>query len=222
MSDLDSTLNIKNAVSPTKCLFKLNQEIAIKSTKISDKFMITKINSIMEKTEYDIAIHNLRSLKNEHERLLTRIVGVTDVILSEQLQEECVDLEANISIAETKICDIEKKDLCSLFDEIKNEHIQFYKTQWILADPILCLEKTNNIQLFDVLKKHRLRIPSNMNQRRELCLIANELDYRITLLDYEGFQIDHIGKGTFNLYLHCNCFHRFDQTEFDSAMYHIN
>ena len=125
MSDLDSTLNIKNAVSSTRCLF--GSDKTKQSTKISDKFMINKSNSIMEKTEYDIAIHNLRSLKNEHERLLTRIVGVTDMVLSEQLQEECIDLEANISIAETKICDIEKKDLCSLFDEIKNEHTQFYK-----------------------------------------------------------------------------------------------
>lgn len=167
---------------------------------------------------YKILCEQLYKLEREHENLLLRIVGVTDYILLEQLQQDCINIENAILVTKASCKELEQVMLLKILEDIKNSHMQFYSKQFKISDPITCLEKTNNITLRDFIKNKRLRLPENIKQKRELCIIANELNKKIVLLDYESSIIDYIGKGIEEIKLYCKCFSRFNQ-EPEDTMY---
>jgi hypothetical protein len=97
-------------------------------------------------------------------------------------------------------------------EKTKKELRECYEKQFIKSDIITCIEKTNNINLQDIIKKLRLRNPADITQRKELCILLNSIDKNLTLLDYEGIYIDNIGKGSTELKLYCGCFTRFNES----------
>jgi hypothetical protein len=166
--------------------------------------------------EYKTLCDQLSKLEKELENLLLRIVGVTDYILLEQLQQDCIDIENTILVTKASCKELEQVIALKISEDIKNSHIEFYSKQFKISDPITCLEKTNNITLRDFIKNKRLRLPENITQKRELCIIANDLNKKIVLLDYEGNIIDYIGKGIDEIKLYCKCFLRFNQEPADT------
>jgi hypothetical protein len=104
-----------------------------------------------------------------------------------------------------------------IFMSFAEEHTQFYKAQFTKSDIVTCLEKTNSIEIKQLASKHRMRLPTSLAQKRELCLIADMLNKKIILLDYEGYYLDSIGRGASDMYLYCLCFSRFDEDITDST-----
>ena len=99
-----------------------------------------------------------------------------------------------------------------LMEKTKKELKEFYEKQFIKSDIITCIEKTNNMNLQDIIKKLRLRKPLDITQRKELCILLNSIDKKLILLDYEGSYIDTIGKGSTELKIYCGCFIKFNES----------
>lgn len=162
--------------------------------------------------EYNKLKNKLYKLEKEHENLLLRIVGVTDSLLRDQLRQDFIDVENNIKELNLEINNIKQIVMIEIAEDIKQDHLLFYNNQFVNDDPITCIEKTNNICLREIIIKKRMRIPPDITYRREVCLIANEINKKIVLLDYESNVIDYIGKGDGEIKLYCSCFLRFNQT----------
>lgn len=136
----------------------------------------------------------LNKLHNMHSALICRISGISDYILQEQLSTECVSLEEQLSIAQARFNEAERLLVDTLISDWYGDYLEFYRVQFIESDPITCMEKTNNINIVSDINKHRLRIPTSLKNRREICLISSFLKKKIILLDYEGKEIDSIGS----------------------------
>ena len=134
----------------------------------------------------------LDKLYQQQNDLVQRIAGLTDYILKEQVQEEFVMLEEKIAKIREQV---ETRSLHEKLVEICKEHVAYYKTQFILEkNMVTAIEKTNNIDLTLLLNKHRLRIPKGLNNRRDLCIMANALKKVVVVKDLEGIIIDQIGN----------------------------
>ncbi len=216
--EYDNDLPIVGFNNTTQNSTTQNNTTQNNTTQTYSKEITNENNLTNEEKEYEMLNRRLINLKNEHENLLIRIVGVSDELLRDQLQTDCMMLEDAISLLLTNIKDAEYNIMCGIIYAIKIDHISFYQQQFIESDPITCVEKTNNINIISEIKKRRMRIPTSLSQKRELCIIANEMNIKIILVDYEGFYLDYIGKGTSMIKLICNCFKRFKQDP-TSAVY---
>ena len=190
----------------------------------------------------------LSKLRAEHEALLMRFVGVSDPLLKEQLGDDLVNLENEISILEVSIMAAEQEiskiedeqdteiipdithdewnagpiddtnswataeELKMHADTLKKDLREFYEKQFIPADIITCIEKTNNIDLHSIIKKMRIRPPADLTQRKELCVLLDAINRQLIVLDYEGVIIETIGKDAPPIKLYCGCFTRFDES----------
>lgn len=179
----------------------------------------------------------LNKLFDKHKALIIRIACVTDNVLREQLQEECVELENSIHILESQL-DAEKLELKRLEKEHKQrtfdatvcnivkEHKDYYNTQFVKEnDLIYAVEITNNIRnLTQKLSKHRLRRPMSLKQRRELYVVASTLKWCIEICDMEGYVVDEISptvEYTSKIKIYINVFSRWGDYNSDTAMCEI-
>jgi hypothetical protein len=153
--------------------------------------------------------NKLAKLNDDLNNLMSRIAGVTDDVLKEQLSEDFINLDTQISMTKIMIEDTTNQYTSLLFERHTAEHRSFYADQFVNTDIITCLEKTNNVEIRNSIKKLRLRPPATLKQKRELCLIANAFNVTIHLVDYEGLYLDYIGKGSNIWLLYCNIFSRF-------------
>jgi hypothetical protein len=171
------------------------------------------------------------ALQEKYKNLIIRISGVTDDVLKEQLQEECVMLEERIQIEASKIqatVDAIKQVEIQKFEEFLltfvSDHKEFYRTQFIKEeDLVLALEITNNKRnLSNMFKQNRLRAPTKLSQRKELLYIANTLNWFITVCDMESLPVDTIGvkkDDSINIKIYVDAFSRWD--EYDHTTHQI-
>ena len=132
-------------------------------------------------------------ITTKHNDLLCRISGVTDTILQEQLSEEYIILDEQVSVVQAKFNEAEKLLIDVLISDWYAEYLEFYRNQFTTDELITCIEKTNNIKLSDELKRLRIRIPKSIDSKRELYIIASSLNKKISILSYDGYEIDYIG-----------------------------
>lgn len=119
----------------------------------------------------------LKKLYEKHEVLLSRIVGVSDQLLSEQLREE-------YHLLENEIKRMEKSALDDIFIEMKTDLINYYKEQ-----------KKSTSKLTDIISvPERYRLPKNLNDRRSFVILADILHKNIRFVDLENITIDCIDK----------------------------
>jgi hypothetical protein len=224
----------------------------------------------------------LSKLRSEHEALLMRFVGVSDPLLKEQLGDDLVNLENEISILEVTIKQSEREEeqkkqlereeeqkkqlereeeqkkqrdqeereteiipdithdewdnkeqtdndksddlnwttaeeIKLQADKLKKDLYNFYEKQFIPADIITCIEKTNNVDLRSIIKKMRIRIPADLTQRKELCNLLDAINKQLIVLDYESVIIDTIGKEAPPIKIYCNCFTRFGEISYNTV-----
>ena len=101
-------------------------------------------------------------------------------------------------------------------DKLKKDLYDFYEKQFIRADMITCIEKTNNVDLRSIIKKMRIRAPVDLTQRKELCILLDAINKQLIVLDYEGVIIDTIGKEATTIKIYCNCFTRFGELSYNT------
>ena len=135
----------------------------------------------------------LERVNETHNNLICRISGITDIVLQEQLSEEYLMIEEQLSVAQAKFNEAERLLIESLFSDWYGDYLEFYRNQFVNEEPIKCIEKTNNVSILDLATKMRLRIPTSMKNRRELHLIATTLKKKIKILSCDGLEIDNIG-----------------------------
>lgn len=138
-------------------------------------------------------MQELTEVKQLHDTLICRISGVSDLVLREQLSDEYMNLEEKLSILQAKYDEAEKLYIDYIVSEWYDEFVSFYKNQYIEDTMITCMEKTNKIQLTEFLNKNRMRIPTSLKNKRELCMIANTIKKKINIVDFTGVVLDTIG-----------------------------
>jgi len=131
-------------------------------------------------------IDRYNKLNQKFNDLIYRIVGVTDIVLKEQLQEEYKEIEKKIKDIETDII-AEKCNMMIM------EYKIFYQQQYVIADnALVALEKTNKKNGLDQLfQKYRLRNPITFKWQL-LMHIASALQITIVVKDYENRTLDYI------------------------------
>ena len=150
--------------------------------------------------------NELKKMQNEHDNIIMRIVGVSDETLKEQLGIDYVNLANKMNLTEAILNNARSEFLAA---KLNQEHDSYYINMFNDADPITCLEKTNEINIREILQKKKIREPKSIEQKRELCFIANDLNSKIILIDHESNFIDYIGKGERELKLYCRCFKKY-------------
>jgi hypothetical protein len=174
---------------------------------------MTDINKCYETNPYTDLVADVSKLYidvyNKHNDLLIRIVGVTDDILREQLQDEYLMYHKTISDTELQVKEAYKK------------YIRHVSNEWLdeLRAMYLCgLEETNFMEVMKCInleaecKRLRFRPITSFDQRRELVLLLNELDFSIKVIDLESIVIENIGKGKKLITVKQPCFSRLNET----------
>jgi phosphoribulokinase len=145
----------------------------------------------------------------EYNNLLMRIVGVTDSVLKEQLVYDYESISNRLAVQQAILTSAEADYLNSIVSNWYTDYMNFYRKQFVPADLIYCIEKTNKLPIGSLavaISKQRLRMPTDLNCKRELCMLANTLNKKIKVLGIDGEVIDEIGRGvdTWLLYTDVN------------------
>jgi hypothetical protein len=133
------------------------------------------------------------NLEAKHTKLLIDIVSITDVVRQEQITEAYTELLDDMQLAKINLQNAESNYILFITGIWYEEYKQFHSRNFIKADPITCLEKTNNILIHDTLIKNRLRIPNKLDKRK-LYLAVDIFDKKIDLLNLDSSWFDVIGK----------------------------
>jgi hypothetical protein len=161
----------------------------------------------------------LAKLNEDHNNLLMRIVGVTDDVLREQLGEEYVIISDKLNTQQALVTSTEAEYIAMLTLEWWSEYIDFYQRQGKQDSLLRCIEKTNHLEnssLVEELKMYRLREPTSLKHKRELCIVANTLNKKIKVMGLgDTDEIDTIGKGDDEWLLYTD---RFGSTVYPMAL----
>lgn len=147
------------------------------------------------KEEYELAYTNYSKLFEAHTTALIQAISVSDEVSKEIFQEVYLDVESKLQMAEANYKSLEPQLLAVIADELFAEYLNFYANQFIecsIEDAFL----TNNLDLQGLTKKYRMRPITSLEQKRELCILMNEMRIQLKLIDYEGRLVDTIGKFT--------------------------
>jgi hypothetical protein len=141
------------------------------------------------------------------QELIIRIASVSDNILREQLREEYVLLK-------TVLDDNNSKYLNKQLAYTSNEHKELYRKQFIdeydIVDALVITNKKRNI--YQLFKKHRIRQPKTIQERRLLLHLTDVLKANIDVKDMEGYIVDTIGRNDTSIndiMVYVNHFERF-------------
>ncbi len=134
-------------------------------------------------------------LMKNHDALLIRIVGVTDPILKSSLEDEYVELCEKIEKLNAACKDASYRSLLTQCEEYLNELTDFYACQFVECD-LTAAFRLQGLDLPELVSKFRMRTIKSLEQKRELCILMNELRRPLYLVDYEGRAYDTIGKFT--------------------------
>lgn len=147
----------------------------------------------------------LNKLYAEKDALIVRIAGITDSVLQEQCREEYQELDE-------KIAKVEDLYMREMFKLMASDHYNFYNSQFSKVDNLLdAIDKTNGTNLREIIKQKRLRTPINLNDRRLLALLANEIKKKIVIFDMENITLDEIGIFDETLRLYVPIISRWDK-----------
>ena len=149
------------------------------------------------KEEYELAYTKYSKLLEEHNTALIQAISVSDEVSKEIFQEAYLDVQSKLQIAEAHYKSLEPQLLAEIADELFAEYLSFYANQFIECS-IEHAFLTNNLDLQGLTKKYRMRPITSLEQKRELCILMNEIHIQLKLIDYEGRLIDMIGKFTNN------------------------
>ena len=125
--------------------------------------------------------------------LLIKIVSVTDEVLKQQLQEEYLCILAELNKINLNRIVLEREYLSSFTASLFLEFTEFYNNHFeptTLFDTLM----HNGIDLLALEKKYKWRPIRSIQQKRELCLLMNDLKRQIKIVDYCSNTIDVIGK----------------------------
>jgi len=145
--------------------------------------------------EYELAYTKYSKLLDEHNTTLIQAISVSDEVSKEIFQEAYLDVQNKLQIAEAYYKSLEPQLLAEIADGLFAEYLSFYASQFIecsIEDAFL----TNNLDLQELTKKYRMRPITSLKQKRELCILMNEMRIQLKLIDYEGKLVDTIGKST--------------------------
>lgn len=161
--------------------------------------------------QYDVNVQKHKKIQDEHDSLLVRTISVTDDVLREQLREEYLGASEQLALSEVELNFLETQIRNELLNALVIDFKEFYIEQFKIVDFVTAINTINNIDMGTIASKNRLRLPTSLKQQRELSIFANALNYKFVIMDYEGFVVDEIGKGSEPLYLYSLCFSRFHE-----------
>ena len=143
--------------------------------------------------EYCHVVERYNNKVQEQNNLLIKIVSVTDYIVKQQLQEEYAGISEELDNIEVYKKELEPKYIKYISDALLDDFTKFYSRNFKEISLIEAFA-TYNINLVDLEKKYKLRPIRNLNQKRELCLLMNDIKRQIKIVDYCNTTIDIIGK----------------------------
>lgn len=146
----------------------------------------------------------LNDLIAEHNTLICRISGVSDVVLKEQLSEEYIMLDDKISVAQARFNEAEKLLTDSLISDWYGDHLEFYRGQFVKSSLVDCIEKINNTNISNAIKKLCIRVPTSIAATREMHFLANTLNITIKILNIDGTFLSCIGTYDSTLIIYVN------------------
>ena len=137
--------------------------------------------------------HKYQNAIKEQNELLIKIVSVTGAVVKQQLQEEymCMldkldDIAIEKQYAEAEYFKISTADWLAEFTAFYAYH--FEETNLVTA----LLKQGIDLSILE--KKYKLRPIKCISQKRELCMLMNEIKRQIKIVDYCNTPIDTIGK----------------------------
>lgn len=145
------------------------------------------------KLNYESSYDRYERLLNEHNTSLIQTISVSDEVSKEIFLEDYLRIQNELQIAEANVKSLEKSFLHEMGNELFSEYLNFYARQYINCSIYEAFNR-NNVDLLELLNKYKMRPIQSLTQKRELCLLMNEIKRHIELIDYEGNIIDTIGK----------------------------
>jgi hypothetical protein len=130
-------------------------------------------------------MNRLNILYNLHDSLLSRIVGISDTLLKEQLQEE-------YALMQVEIAQLEHRTWLNVLDEMHVAIFEYYSSQYTYTDNLFDLLEDC---IVEKIKMSRCRVPRIVDQRAFLHL-ANGINAELKILDIENKLIFSVGYGT--------------------------
>lgn len=145
------------------------------------------------KEEYDLAYAKYTKLLEEHNNELIQVISVSDEVSKEIFRESYLEVQNKLQMAEAYYKSLESQFLAEIVDELFLEYLSFYASQFVECSVEQAF-LTNNLDLQELTKKYRMRPITSLEQKRELCILMNEMHIQLKLIDYEGKPVDVIGK----------------------------
>lgn len=143
--------------------------------------------------EYNLAYAKYTKLLEEHNAALIQAISVSDEVSKEIFHEAYMEVRDKLQLAEVNYKSLEPRFIKEIADEIFVEYMEFYSKQFVECS----IEHSFAIQgynLTELTSHYRMRPIHSLQQKRELCMLANELKIQIQLIDYVGATIETIGK----------------------------
>lgn len=150
------------------------------------------VSTVFEQ-EYCKEYDNYSKLLELHNQTLLRVISVTDFALRETLQDEYVIICEKLATSESKYKSMEPEYIKLLSADLLKEFTEFYERQFV-SDSLQNILNNQGVDLLVLANKLRMRPITNLEQKRELCILLNDLHRQLKIVDYQGMQIDIIGK----------------------------
>lgn len=146
----------------------------------------------------DSLINQIKTTEELFTQTLIRSISVTDDVLREQLIEENNNLQI-------KLNQLNELYMHNFFKEIKNSVMEYYKPFYEIKEFKYTLYDQNKkiVNVDNLAKKYRIRIPSSLNDRRLLLIFCQTLNCVIIIKDILGQPIDYINYDQEKTYNNC-------------------
>ena len=138
--------------------------------------------------------------------ILHRLSAVSDLVLKEQLGEECIELENDLSLYTMQLTQLTTIIYQDIFSKGIDDLYIFYLGQFKPEEnQIIALEKTNNISIMHLVKKFRIRIIPDYIDRKNLIDISTMLKCKIIIKDMQNIILDVVNIYEKELILYVGC-----------------
>jgi hypothetical protein len=186
------------------------------STSLYDSTENLETDSNPFASDVSTSIENYNKTLEKHNTILGRIVGVSDIVLKEQLQQEYSRYYENLELAEIAV------------KTSNMNYIKFMSIGWLAELRSIYLMGTvqvdfieallfNGIDIVALCNKLKCRPINNTQQKRELTLLLNNLDLQLHIIDLEFITIDRMGIGSNIIRLRRPCFSRVKECDTNNS-----
>jgi hypothetical protein len=145
--------------------------------------------------DYDAAHKKYTQISSEYNKIMVRMVSVSDPVLKESLQEECVELSQRVAEADAICKTLEVEHLKQMADKMMQELQEFYTKQFVNSSLEYVLLK-QGFDLNEHTKNNRMRPIKDLSQKRELTMLFNTIGMHLKIVDWQGRIVQIIGKIT--------------------------